>query len=128
MSKFDKGNKVPEIYAPYFTGEDVNLSVLTDESKGLKNKVSNVTFGKGIRNIWHSHPGGQILIIVEGEGYYQEQGKERQLVKEGDVITIGKNIIHWHGATEDSTMSHLVVSGDHTSETVEWMPELEKVK
>jgi quercetin dioxygenase-like cupin family protein len=32
------------------------------------------------------HPGGQILLIMEGTGYYQERGKPIQIVHKGDVI------------------------------------------
>lgn len=125
---FKKGDLIPDNYKPVFVGEEVYLNFLTDDSKGLENGVAVVTFGKGTRNIWHSHDGGQILIVTDGEGYYQEQGKEKQLIKAGDVVTIGKGVIHWHGATENSPMAHLVVSGDTTSETVTWRPDLEESK
>ena len=29
------------------------------------------------------HPGGQILIITDGVGYYQEKGQARQVVRTG---------------------------------------------
>ncbi len=122
---FKKGELIPENFRPVFVGEEVYLSFLTDESKELVNKVANVVFAPGTRNIWHSHPGGQILIVTDGEGYYQEKDKEKQLIKVGDVITIGKDVIHWHGATEESSMAHLVVEGDPNAETVKWLPELE---
>src|SRR5258706_13465660 len=32
--------------------------------------VSLVTFEPGVRTNWHTHPGGQILMVVEGTGYY----------------------------------------------------------
>src|SRR5688500_6894167 len=38
------------------------------------------------RLAWHHHPGGQILIITDGVGYYQEKGQSRQVVRTGDVI------------------------------------------
>lgn len=125
-SKFKQGEKMPEIYASYFTGTDVKLATLTDPNKELSNSASNVVFGKGIRNIWHKHEGGQILIVISGKGYYQELNKEKQLITEGDVITIGKNVIHWHGATEDSEMEHIAITGDPHTSTVEWLPELEE--
>ncbi len=122
---FNKGKKIPEEFKLGFVGDEAYLNFLTDSSKELVNNVANVTFGKGVRNIWHSHPGGQILIVTDGEGYYQEKGKEKQLIKAGNVITIGKDVIHWHGATENSEMAHLVVTGDPRAEVVIWKPELE---
>lgn len=47
-------------------------------------------------------PGGQILICVDGEGWYQEEGKEAQSLKPGDVVTIPANVKHWHGAKKNS--------------------------
>ena len=37
-----------------------------------RNSVGNVTFEPGARTNWHSHPNGQIILALEGEGYYQE--------------------------------------------------------
>lgn len=36
--------------------------------------------------------GGQILICVDGEGWYKEEGKEAQSLKPGDVVTILANV------------------------------------
>lgn len=36
--------------------------------------VGNVTFAPGVRNGWHAHPGGQILLCTSGRGLYQEKG------------------------------------------------------
>jgi quercetin dioxygenase-like cupin family protein len=33
-------------------------------------------------------PGGQILIVTDGTGYYQEKGKPIQLIRKGDVVNI----------------------------------------
>ena len=49
---------------------------------------------------------GQILICVDGEGWYQEEGKEARRLKPGDVVTIPANEKHWHGATAKSWFSH----------------------
>ena len=64
--------------------------------------------------------GGQILVCVEGNGWYQEEGKPAQSLKPGDVVTIPANVKHWHGAQKDSWFSHLAVEvpGEDTSN--EW--------
>lgn len=55
-------------YAKYFIGQ----SYLNPVSKEQV-RISNVTFEPGCRNNWHvHHKGGQILIVVQGRGYYQE--------------------------------------------------------
>ncbi len=65
------------------------------------------------RNNWHIHHaksgGGQLLICVDGEGWYQEEGKPAQSLSIGDVVTITANVKHWHGAKADSWFSHIAV-------------------
>ena len=84
--------------AQYFIGN----SYLKPVAKTENVLIANVTFEPGCRNNWHVHKstknGGQILICVEGEGWYQEEGKPAQSLKPGDVVTIPANIKHWHGA------------------------------
>ena len=62
---------------------------------------------------WHIHHaksgGGQLLICVDGEGWYQEEGKPAQSLSVGDVVTIPANVKHWHGAKADSWFSHIAV-------------------
>lgn len=76
------------------------------------------------RNNWHIHHaakgGGQLLLCVDGEGWYQEAGKPARSLKPGDVITIPAEVKHWHGAKAHSWFSHLAVEvpGENTSN--EW--------
>lgn len=97
-------------YAKYFIGNSY-LKPLTDPKKTVF--VANVTFEPKCRNNWHIHHatsgGGQLLLCVDGEGWYQEEGKEPVSLKAGDVVTIPANVKHWHGAKADSWFSHLAV-------------------
>ena len=108
-------------YAKYFVGNSY-LNSLTDPNETVF--IANVTFEPKCRNNWHIHHatkgGGQILICVDGNGWYQEEGKEAQKLKPGDVITIPANVKHWHGAKKDSWFSHLSIEvpGENTSN--EW--------
>ena len=91
--------------------------------------VANVTFEPGCRNNWHIHKastgGGQILICIAGEGWYQEEGKDAESLVPGTVITIPANVKHWHGAKADSWFSHIAVEvpGEDTSN--EWLEEVD---
>lgn len=104
-------------FAQYFDGNSY-LNPLAQTNNLL---IANVTFEPGCRNHWHIHEaekdGGQILICVDGEGWYQEEGKEAQCLKAGDVVTIPANVKHWHGAKKDSWFSHIAVEvpGENTS-------------
>lgn len=87
--------------------------------------IFNVTFEPGCRNNWHIHHaekgGGQILVCVNGRGWYQEWGKEARELHPGDVVNIPSGVKHWHGAAKDSWFSHLAVEvpGENTSN--EWL-------
>ena len=114
-------------FAQYFVGNSY-LKPLTNPNE-TKVFVANVTFEPSCRNNWHIHHatsgGGQILICVEGEGWYQQDGKEAQSLKPGDVVTIPANVKHWHGAKKDSWFSHLAIEvpGENTSN--EWLEKVE---
>lgn len=107
-------------FAQYFTGQSY-LAPISGSQVG----IFNVTFEPGCRNNWHIHHadkgGGQILICVAGRGYYQEEGKEEQELRPGDVVNIPVGVKHWHGAANNSWFSHLAVEvpGDNTSN--EWL-------
>ena len=87
-----------------FSGE-VWLKMLT----GMPCPVANVTFAPACRNNWHTHRGGQILLVTAGRGYYQEWGKEARELRAGDVVEIPAEVKHWHGAAPDSWFSHIAI-------------------
>ena len=59
------------------------------------------------RHIHHAaRGGGQVLICVEGEGWYQEEGKPAQSLVPGDIVEIPANVKHWHGAKAGCWFSH----------------------
>ena len=110
-------------FAKYFFGNSF-LNPLTDFQNG-QFPLFNVTFEPGCRNNWHIHHadkgGGQILICTAGEGWYQEENKPVQELKEGSIVVIPSEVKHWHGAKKDSWFSHisLEVPGENTSN--EWL-------
>lgn len=119
--KFPTG-QANDAYAKYFIGKSY-LKPLTDLNETTL-FLANVTFEPGCRNNWHIHHaekgGGQILICVAGEGWYQEENKPPVSLTEGMVITIAPEVKHWHGAKKDSWFSHIAVEvpGENTSN--EW--------
>ena len=72
--------------------------------------ISNVTFEPCTRTDWHYHTGGQILLVVDGEGRHQIRGQKVEILKPGDVIKVNPNVEHWHGAAPDSWFSHIVLT------------------
>ncbi|WP_303913072.1 cupin domain-containing protein [Subdoligranulum variabile] len=108
-------------YAQYFLGQSF-LNPLTDPQCGLF--LANVTFEPGCRNNWHIHHaskgGGQILICMAGEGWYQEKGKPAVSLTPGSVITIPPEVKHWHGAKADSWFSHIAIEVPGENCSNEW--------
>ena len=108
-------------FARYFTGSSY-LKPLTDPKETVF--LANVTFEPGCRNHWHIHHaksgGGQILICVDGEGWYQEEGKPARSLKPGDVVTIPAGVKHWHGAKVDSWFSHIAFEVPGEGCSTEW--------
>lgn len=83
-------------------------------------QVGNVTFEAGARTNWHLHPDGQILLIVDGTGYYQEKGIPKRIIKKGNVITCPANIPHWHGASKDDELIQVAITSARKGATV-WL-------
>lgn len=99
-----------------FNTGTVHISVL---SRSDKQMTTNFFFEKGSHNSWHYHPDAtQVLMVLSGEAYYQEEGKPKRLLKKGDVVTTAPNVHHWNGATpwsdaECMTISDIVPDKQH---------------
>ena len=121
INVFGKG-KPNEAFAKYFIGESF-LKPLTTPETGVH--ISNVTFEPGCRNNWHIHHaksgGGQLLLCVAGEGWYQEEGKQAVSLVPGTVIYIPAGVKHWHGAKPDSWFAHLAMEIPGVDTSNEWL-------
>ncbi len=101
--------------AEFNTGT-VHISVL---SRSERQMTTNFLFEQGSRNSWHYHPNAtQVLMVLSGEAYYQEEGKPKQLLRKGDVVTTAPNVRHWNGATpwsaaECMTVTEIVEGEEH---------------
>lgn len=114
---FPKGDKITN---GYFSGEAF-LRLLQDKDKNNDFALGNVIFEPGARTNWHTHPRGQVLIVTQGEGIYQERGKPAQLISKGDVVNIPESVEHWHGASADSKMIHIAITNYKGEENVVWL-------
>ena len=83
--------------------------------------IGNVTFGPGARNSWHRHPGGQILLVTQGSGLYQERGKPARHLSMGDVVKILPDVEHWHGAAPESSFSHVSITTNSARGGALWL-------
>lgn len=108
-----------DAFARYFIGQSY-LNPVTTQGIG----IFNVTFEPGCRNNWHIHHaskgGGQILLCMSGQGWYQEWGEEARELHPGDAVVIPPEIKHWHGAAKDSWFAHLAIEVPGESTSNEW--------
>ena len=111
---FPKGEKAANVH---HVG-NVWLNELSESDSVFTYSISVATFDPGARLDWHTHPGGQILLITEGTGYYQEKGKQRRTVRKGEVIKCLPSVEHWHGATPESGFAYLATSPTQKGRTV----------
>ena len=103
----DKGNKAPNTH---YIGEAWLNSLFRADGDLIYN-VTKATFKANSTLDWHLHESPQVLIVVDGFGYYQERGKEPILMKEGDVIKCEKNTEHWHSSSKERDVSYLALYG-----------------
>jgi quercetin dioxygenase-like cupin family protein/alkylhydroperoxidase/carboxymuconolactone decarboxylase family protein YurZ len=96
------------------------LKMLIDADPVNPTAVGNVTFEPGARTKWHLHPGGQILLVIDGVGYYQEKGQSKKILQKGDVIKCPPNTPHWHGASANNRFVQVAVTNNHLGATV-WL-------
>lgn len=70
------------------------LNAIIHDDEDLGYNITKATFRANSTLDWHKHSSVQVLIIVDGEAYYQEKGNEPIILEEGDVIKCGKGIEH----------------------------------
>lgn len=87
----------------YFTGK-----VTPQQASGVS--TVRLTFDPSARTAWHSHSGGQVIIVEEGKLRVQERGKPGREFNAHEVYSTGGGVMHWHGATPDGPMTTVAVS------------------
>lgn len=106
----DDSNFTGHVWLYHLTEPDVECSAV------------NVTFAPGCFNRWHTHPHGQLLLVTAGLGWEQEEGQEPRQLKPGDAVYCPAGIRHWHGASQNSSMTHVAITPTLNSQSpVEWL-------
>lgn len=105
--------------ADYFTGT-VWVDMLFDAPDPGRVTVGNVTFEPGARTAWHAHPFGQILIVTGGCGRAQRWNGPIEEIKPGDVVWIPAGEKHWHGASENTLLTHIAIEERQDGQAAVW--------
>jgi quercetin dioxygenase-like cupin family protein len=116
-SIFPKGEKLSN---EWFTG-NAYLKPLLAKDRNNEFALGSVTFDPGARTVWHTHPKGQVLMVTDGEGFYQEKRKPAQALKKGVVVNVPENTEHWHGASAKKTLVHIALTNYKGNENVVWL-------
>lgn len=114
VSYTDEGTKAPNTH---YIGE-AWLSRLLQEDNELPYNVVKATFKANSTLDWHKHSTPQVLIVVDGIGYYQEKGKAPYKMKSGDIIKCSKDTEHWHASSKESDVTYLALYSGQTP--TEW--------
>lgn len=92
-----------------------------------KYMITKITFAPGSLNDWHIHPNAsQTILVVEGQGYYQEEGKSRQLLRVGESAIIPANVKHWNGSTPTDSVVIVTVSEIVQDKHISWQGKVSK--
>jgi 4-carboxymuconolactone decarboxylase len=120
--KITRSGSQPSRQAPAenFTGS-VRVDPLFQANAPARAFGARVTFEPGARTGWHSHPLGQTLIVTAGVGRVQRWGDPVEEIRQGDIVWTPPGQKHWHGASENSTMTHIAITEQLDGKTVEWM-------
>ena len=94
----------------HYIGEAWLNAIIHDDAE-LGYNITKATFKANSTLDWHKHGSAQVLIIVDGEAYYQERGREPVILRKGDVIKCEKDTEHWHSSTKFSDVTYLALYG-----------------
>lgn len=103
----------------YFTGK-VQVDMLFPGNDTAHYSGAYVTFAPGARTAWHRHPAGQHMIVTKGTALTGTRDGKIIEFKTGETVWCPPNVDHWHGATADAPMTHLVITGSRDDENVIW--------
>jgi quercetin dioxygenase-like cupin family protein len=111
----------------WFTGRVRIEPVIDAEAPGRARSVT-VSFQPGARTAWHTHPLGQTLFILSGQGWAQSWGGPVVVLNPGDAVWFAPGEKHWHGATPTTPMAHLAVHEAADGRTVDWLEQVAKAE
>ena len=113
-------SKTQPLPGDWFTG-NAFITPLVGKDKNNEFSAGSVTFEPGARTNWHTHPKGQVLLVIQGNGFYQERDKPAQPIKKGDVVNIPEDVEHWHGASAKSKIVHIAITNFKDDTQVTWL-------
>lgn len=113
------GRAVSAAGTDHFVGK-VEVSSPFEGTGGSRLEGATVAFAPSARTNWHSHPGGQLLVVTEGQGLMGTEDGVVRTLRVGDVVWTPADVMHWHGAAPTASMTHVAVSEQVPGRDVVW--------
>jgi len=68
------------------------------------------SFEPGARTHWHSHDGGQVILVEQGHARVQEDGGPVREIGPRQSMVTAPNVKHWHGALPGEGLTQVALS------------------
>jgi quercetin dioxygenase-like cupin family protein len=107
--------EISDTYEPTWIGPDdlftgtVYVDTIVTPSEGTRLSSAHVHFTPGARTVWHTHPCGQTIYVLDGIGRFQRRGGLVEVLRGGDSVFFPPGEDHWHGAAPDRFMAHVAM-------------------
>jgi quercetin dioxygenase-like cupin family protein len=87
-------------------------ALLVDGKKPGGYSIATVKYAAGSKLKWHTHDSEQIILATAGIGILATR-TEKHIVKPGMLVVIPDNEVHYHGAAEGNTFTHIAFYTEH---------------
>lgn len=106
--RINHGGEPTQVYGGRFTG-DVALEMLGPAEDESQPDIARVAFKDGAVTFWHTHPGGQKLLVLDGVGRIGMENEE-VILQAGTYVDTPPNERHYHGAAEGQSCTILAIT------------------
>ncbi|WP_433762973.1 cupin domain-containing protein [Brucella anthropi] len=112
----DKGELDTSVASASFRTQTILSGSICGEMTAMR-----AWFPAGVVTNWHSHPRGQLLFALAGEGKAQSDGEDVVTLHPGDAIWFPPGKRHWHGAGAGDAFSYISIQQIEDGSYVTWM-------
>ena len=124
MKIFKSGSRpTKKASSDWFTGT-VWQDPIVEAPEPARIRALNVSFEPGARTAWHTHPLGQTLYVVTGNGLVGLRNDAPKIIKVGDTVWIPPGEEHWHGASASNAMTHIAIQEALDGRVAEWLEQV----
>ena len=64
------------------------------------------------------------MLVLDGVGYYQQEGESVSVLRKGDQVQCPPNVKHWHGASPTVAMAHIGIQELLDGVAVAWLEQV----